>query len=155
MRWRWLIVLLPLLGVLGFAPVPRVKDKGPKDGGLADLQGKWEVESMERSGANPASPPGYKMWLDITKDTWTQVLERDGKESKSTAHPLKLDLTKSPPWIDLVRTGSLQPIHGVFRIDKDTLTITSTAPNSATRPTKVDRELEPGQMRMKLKRVKP
>lgn len=115
---RALTLLALLASVTAAAPVPAKKPAKP--GG--DLLGTWEVLSIDRGGGGGVKGPA-KMLVKIEEGKWT-FLRDDGTGAfrPSVEYFLRLDVTKTPAWIDLRRRAADDPpmLRGLIRADGDT-----------------------------------
>jgi uncharacterized protein (TIGR03067 family) len=96
------------------------------------LQGKWKLTSVERDGK--ARPLGFDFFVVIKNDKWTT-------EKKETDVPtFQIDPTQNPKTIDITMTGLKGDggkdlvEKGIYKLDKDTLTICISEPIGEPRP---------------------
>jgi uncharacterized protein (TIGR03067 family) len=132
---------------------PGVKDPPKKD---PSIIGAWRFETLTINGVALPNKKGDDADVIMFKadDTYSTVRTSDGKSAETTRGTYKFDAKKTPAEIDITSTpdGKDKPAYGIYKIDGDTLTI-STADDA--RPTKFE-SVEGGKtsILMTLKRVK-
>jgi len=97
-----------------------------KDG----LQGTWNVESLLRGGKFASPAAVSKMQFIISGDKAT--MKSPGKDD--AVGTIKLDPTKKPATIDLVRDDK-EVLLGIYVLDGDTLRLAMQKPGGKERPT--------------------
>jgi uncharacterized protein (TIGR03067 family) len=98
----------------GFCIGDDKKDEKKDDKDL--LQGEWVVVSTELNGVEVGR--GKERKLAVKGDEWTAP-------SNNGVFKFKIDATKNPKQLDLIRTsptGTENTWHGIFKIEGDTLT---------------------------------
>jgi uncharacterized protein (TIGR03067 family) len=131
MRRTGLIVLTGLL--IGAAPdtCPEPADATKTD--HKKLQGTWTVQKLERGGKpdpNSADKMGIKM---VIKDDKLTIKEKDRDEVAT----FKLDGKKNPKEITIIPKGDKE-VPGIYKVDKDTLTICFAKAGDGPRPKSFD-----------------
>jgi uncharacterized protein (TIGR03067 family) len=169
MRPRLLTALAVMILGTGFAPAPPPRPyRQPRDL-LKALQGTWELVSTERAdGKGTAARKGPGMHVRIEGKSWSFVSNPAGPggavRASGISYELKLDPSKSPAHMDLVRAlpanavaaASPRPtVSGIVKVEGDTVKFCY-APGlrgDGARPVSFDK-MAAGQMLMTLKRVK-
>jgi uncharacterized protein (TIGR03067 family) len=107
-----LLILLAGLPVRAEEPDP---EPTPPD--AKKLQGTWELVSLNRGGRLLKLPAGWTMTIEKAK----MSMSRGGVNKAGT---WKIDARKKPRQIDLT-AGLLGATFGIYKLDKDELTIAS------------------------------
>jgi uncharacterized protein (TIGR03067 family) len=141
-----------LFGLTLAVAAPNLKDP-PKT--LPTIVGEWEVESLTTNGMLSNTTPGL-IYTFTTDGKW--LIHRDGQVIGATTNRgFTMDQKTNPPSVDLVsnsKAANTLRLVGIFKIEKDTLTICGTRQQGAERPTKFE-STEGSQITMYvLKRVK-
>jgi uncharacterized protein (TIGR03067 family) len=151
---RLLIASLALIGLTAFtlaAPAPKYRPPAVAEQ-LKKLQGMWELSTTvtvpqavaggavaQRVILNRVSRSTTRIRID--GDKWSYVRNLNGEERVTTAYTMKLDTSKKPMWLDLVRDGTNMPtMQGILAIEGDTLKFcysTATRVPRLMRPTAV------------------
>lgn len=141
--------LLVALAAVVAAPAPKEDPKKP-----ATLVGEWVVEKVEGVPKDRPMPKG-EMGLRFTDDG--RFLVKDGTADYKEQGTYKADPTKDPAEFDLIppamRKG--EPIHGIYRVAGDTLTLCMPRKDGAARPTRFEPADDGSVMVLTLKRAKP
>jgi uncharacterized protein (TIGR03067 family) len=107
MRPRLLIALVAAFGLTAFAPVPLPKEKKGEVKNGEGLQGLWVVKSRQRAGGRLFKALPSQQFVRIAGKTWH--FGRDdgmgGFRPSGITCTIRLDLSKSPVWMDLDRVG--------------------------------------------------
>jgi uncharacterized protein (TIGR03067 family) len=125
------------------------------------LVGTWQVVSLVAKGKKV--PPEFLKDFQFIFTAESLTRKQGGKAVSGAGY--KLDLSKSPKWIDMtgVTDGKEQSIPALYQIDGDTLTVCFPADyknkegklvKALKRPQKLDGGDETGQVLMVLKREK-
>lgn len=127
--WELLLAATAMFVSSGIQPTENARSDGER------LQGTWVLAEVELGGRRAAVPPQIQghTRLIVTKESFS-LLEGIGK------HPGKYRLTATAGEIDL--TAHDATLHGLFRVDKDTLWL-CTAPGER-RPTGLHTREEDG-----------
>jgi uncharacterized protein (TIGR03067 family) len=129
---------------------PGVKDP-PKKGGPAIL-GEWTLESWTIGGRAMLQPMNDhpNVFTFLPDGTMTVKLHL-GRGERTETDAYKMDDKKTPAEIDLIpgEAGNGSTMYGIFKIDKDTLTIRM----GDERPTKFESAGDAKTMVLVLKRV--
>jgi uncharacterized protein (TIGR03067 family) len=157
MRSRLIVALVAVIALTAFAPVPFTKPNKKEKNAPGNLQGTWELVSLERArgkgkGIGKASS---QTKVRIEGDKWSFFRVRDKEMVKGPTYLIVLD-KQNPKWIDLKRSAdAASTIFGIYRVQGDELKILYTTPiGDAARPTSFA-NLEGRQILMTLKREKP
>src|SRR5947207_4222433 len=120
------VLLVLAVGFLLAADEPKKAEK--KD--VSELEGTWVVVKMVRGGQENDGAQGDE--LTIAGNQFT--VKRKNGDMKGT---VKLDAKAKPKTIDLVLTDGPQQgtAQGIFKLDKDRLTLCLNPPESSERPT--------------------
>jgi uncharacterized protein (TIGR03067 family) len=95
------------------------------------MQGDWACDSLTRDGMAFSDDDAQSLFRTVKDDTYAVSRFR----TKAGAGTFTLDASKSPKEIDLVPDGPKKVvIKGIYKLDKDVLTICHAAPG-AKRPT--------------------
>jgi uncharacterized protein (TIGR03067 family) len=147
---RLLVGPLLLLGALGPAIADDANKASPKEKVLAQLQGQWELQWLEREQKREDSDG--KAVVTIKGDKWMFGKREIGViEIDPATNPMVIDIRVKK---DLAEANKGQTLEGIFKLDGDRLTICvsrSRGEAGKERPTK-------GNGRMVLeefKRIKP
>jgi uncharacterized protein (TIGR03067 family) len=116
---------------------------------LKKLQGKYDIVTL-KSGGKSAPPEVLKSKMHIENNQLIIVRIADGKEKKSPI-TAKLDDTKSPKHITLIRNGTPR-YEGIYKLEKGKLTICYNRTGKG-RPTKFESTEDTKTMLMVLKRI--
>jgi uncharacterized protein (TIGR03067 family) len=135
---RKLIAGLALLGLTAItpaAPAPKYRTPATAEQ-LKKLQGEWVLSSSVRSNLTAAAVNAAvaqralvlnrtgraETRIRIDGDTWSNVHTLNGEERVTTAYRMKLDASKKPVWLDLVRDGTgMTTMQGILLIEGDTV----------------------------------
>jgi uncharacterized protein (TIGR03067 family) len=109
--------------------------RGDDKADLGKMQGDWKMSSAKTRGKD-APPEFLKSKLNVKKKTFTLIMTRDGKERKRPIE-VKIDGSKSPKQIDLIKKDGTVESHGIYKLEKKTLTLCF-ARASDPRPTKFE-----------------
>jgi uncharacterized protein (TIGR03067 family) len=103
------VFLVPILSLAALPP-----DDAPAKKDLAPLQGVWKLVWFGQDGDSGDAPPPVKRW----------VIKGDkvhyGGEELAT---LTIDATTTPPTIDLAFLNPKKVLEGIYKLEKDTLTL--------------------------------
>lgn len=150
------ILLVALLGVVGFAPVPLPRDSKVKLPTLEDLAGTWVIERYEIGTPKGVyEPEALYPRLVIQNGWWWKERDLLGEVVKSLRYHVTINPTKVPPWFDFKEhTAAKTPKGiGIFRLEGDRLTILFTLA-TRDRPPSVDVKLVDTWQRFTLRRKK-
>jgi uncharacterized protein (TIGR03067 family) len=141
-----------LLGLSLTIAAPALKDPPKK---TDTIVGEWEVESLTMGG-QPSTTTGLK--YTFTADgQW--LIHRDGQVIGVAANRgFTMDNKTTPPSVDLIsntKAANMLRLQGIFKVEKDTLTICGTRQQGAERPTKFESPEGSQIVIYVLKRVKP
>lgn len=134
-------LLLSCLAILGFAPLltsaPVPKYRAPKTPDpseqLKKLQGTWEMSYAQdeqraaaaaRLGVVRGGAAAFRSTTQIRIEgtRWSYVRNLRGETRVSTVYNMKIDPTKKPIWLDLLRDGTNVPtMTGILSIEGDTI----------------------------------
>jgi uncharacterized protein (TIGR03067 family) len=139
-------VLIGLALTLG---APGVKDTPKKD--PASIVGEWVGEKAVSGGKEKPVPEGG---ISFTFTADGKLMVTEGKREKPDAGSYKIDSKKNPAEIDIMPPPDKKEptIHGIYKIDGDTLTIC--IGHETDRPTKFESPEGAKTMLMILKRAK-
>lgn len=144
MTIRWIFALVVLGGVTAFAPAPR-----PKPAKVSEteklrqkMQGTWErvppgqAAVPGRVVVRPAVSRSTIQYV-IKDDRWSFIRNTGGESRTTASYRMILDVSKNPPWLDLIREGTDQPfMKGILSLEGDTLKFVYVPGSSNTpRPT--------------------
>lgn len=150
-----LAAALAALSAAGFPPIPKPKERKFD---LKALEGRWTVVKYEYVAATRLTQSTIYQRVAITPTTWTQFQRGTGKAILGPVYSLKVDGTKSPPWVDMTLQNAGKATgerRGVLELKGDQLTVAYSLNNQRARPEKADTKLAAGQYRWVLKREKP
>jgi uncharacterized protein (TIGR03067 family) len=120
MNWRALIL------VAAMATLAAADDTSKND--LDVLQGTWQMQSVTSDGKEAPAAEIAKTRFVIAGNKLTPM-EGDRKGPEFT---ITVDATKKPATLDLKGVGQNRgEVHGIYRLDGDTLTICSAEPPTA------------------------
>lgn len=136
MFFRLLIAVLALIGLTTFshaAPAPKYRPPAVAEQ-LKKLQGVWELSTtVNRPQAVGGGAVAQRALvlnrvtrsttrIRIDGDKWSYVRNVNGAERVTTSYKMKLDTSKKPIWLDLVRDGTNTPtMLGILAIEGDTV----------------------------------
>jgi uncharacterized protein (TIGR03067 family) len=103
---RLLITLAVLVAVTGFAPVPKYKPPRKMDQATLTkyMQGTWEMVTLEQKVNGIKTQSRSTTRVRIEGDTWSYVNHNVGAAVVSSiTYAIKLDASKTPATMDLVR----------------------------------------------------
>jgi uncharacterized protein (TIGR03067 family) len=121
-----LLLLVPVAGAADPDPEPPPAD-------FKKLQGEWEIVSILVNGMKLPVPKTTTMNLKFTRDRL--VVASGGMKTSNT---WKCNPKKKPAHIDVTDAGTKQITLGIYKIDKDELTLLLAQPGVA-RPTSFDK----------------
>lgn len=116
-------------------------DDKPGADELGRLTGTWRGVSVVRDGKSAPKEEAAKVRLVVAREKYT--LTGDGEPVEGTH---KLDPTKSPRWVDAVRTKGPhkgQTLKGLYTLTDDSFVICLAAPGK-DRPTEIKPDGGPG-----------
>ncbi|MFO0841619.1 MAG: hypothetical protein U0797_04355 [Gemmataceae bacterium] len=180
MLTRHAIALAALAGLCAFtaaAPAPQYRPSKASAELLKRLQGLWEAGPTYRTerlvlGGRAAPVQGLSAarsatLIRVEGDQWTHVRVVNGEHRALNKYTIKLDPSKKPMWIDLVREGTNTTYRqGVIEVEGESarFSYTTLPPGSArsgdrgrrpprVRPTGFEADEDSPQMTMTLRRV--
>jgi len=117
---------------------------------LEAVAGKWKFLKVETGGGGPnESVEGA--FLDIAQDGKTLAFIRGGKANKGT---FTIDPAKKPKEITITRDGSNRSTLGIYRIEKNVMTLCYARKDGAERPKEFAATKDEKFMLMTLERAK-
>jgi uncharacterized protein (TIGR03067 family) len=137
------LVLFACVTLSSSAPVP--KYRAPKTPDVTEqlkkLQGTWDLVYNEEAlqparavAARGAAVVRSTTRVKIEGTRWSYVRNLRGEERVTTSYNMKIDPTKSPIWLDLVRDGMPTPLlTGILSIEGDTVRFCYRSGATATR----------------------
>lgn len=160
---RLLVGLAALVVAAGFAPAPRPKPDRKMDLKelVKKLQGTWEIVGLERNAAGKGGKSTARSSLRFRFEgqRWSYTTANNMRVAGALpGGELKLDTSKSPPAMDLVRTalpGQTGPpavMRGIVKVEGDTIKFCYSLASEKDRPTSFDK-LGANQILMTLKRA--
>jgi uncharacterized protein (TIGR03067 family) len=114
-----LLILVPLAARADDAPDPE-----PRPADLKKLEGEWELTTLRNQGRDRKIPAGIEWSLTIAKGKITSKVNLRGR-GRNTECTIKIDSRKSPRHIDQTDTTTRQTTQGIYKLEKDELTIAS------------------------------
>ncbi len=145
------LIIFLIAAVALAAPVPKYKPPKETEAAqlLKTLQGTWDMQTMSASLLNNLKLQQLQgravilanstQRIRIDGDQWSYVRNVNGTEQVATTYKMKLDTSKKPVWLDLVRENSDTPyLQGIITIEGDTVKFcyitTASVRQGATRP---------------------
>lgn len=95
--------------------------RGDDKADLAKIQGHWKTLSAKRGGKE-APPAILNSKLNVKKNTFTLISTRNGKDRQEPID-VKLDSSKSPRQIDLLKKDGTVSSHGIYKVEGKKLTL--------------------------------
>src|SRR5262249_12415499 len=123
-----LVVAAVTVALTGRSLSTRAGDKG----GKSPLEGKWTVTSMTQGGKTSEEMAGLLVF-EIKGDRLT--LSVFGKSQDAS---LKLHPSKTPKEFEMSRGGKPDLARGIYKLEKDTLTLCFAEGRDEARPTKFE-----------------
>ena len=116
---KWHVPMMLAVGLLLAADSPEGTITKEKE----KLAGTWNVVSVEANGKRVPAEAIKDFQYIFTADSATR--KKGGKAESGAGY--KLDPSKSPKWMDMTGTtdGKARAIPGLYELDGDTLTLTS------------------------------
>jgi uncharacterized protein (TIGR03067 family) len=124
-----------LLMAVGFLVAAGPKEEAAKKD-LEQMQGTWELQSMERDGTKSTAKDFKKFQRTVKGDVYTVTIE-DDQGVREVTGKITLDPTQKPKAIDVKPLKGFmddRPIQGIYRFEDDTQTL-CVAPAEQKRPT--------------------
>jgi len=116
---------------------------------LARLQGTWKILKFMKGGDLEPADEVQKMRVVIAGDKLTV---RTGKKDDEAR--IALDPSKKPPTIDIHPPREKKPVRGIYKLEKDQLTICFTPDGKEQRPTEFTSTQKAGTSLLVLEREK-
>ncbi len=132
---RWLAALFVLFPLAAWAVLADEPDPEPPPAGTNRLDGEWELIAIKFRGTERKVPLGRGAIMIIRKGKITRQAPVNVKgKLRDTSSTFKIDTRKSPAHIDITVTATMRTTYGIFKLEGDQLTLSSSVSNVAARP---------------------